>query len=202
MKPQFFESPEKFRDWLQENHEQSQELWVGFYKRKSGKPSITWPESVDQALCFGWIDGVRKSINASSYMIRFTPRKARSTWSAVNITRAKDLHARGLMSTAGMKAFEQRTDEKSALYSYEQRKTATLGKDQEKAFRRSARAWNFFQNQAPWYRRTATWWIISSKKEETRAKRLAILIDCCGQEKPLPGLERYSGNKARQRNAK
>ncbi|HZP64364.1 MAG TPA: YdeI/OmpD-associated family protein [Terriglobales bacterium] len=201
MKPKFFETPDKFRDWLKENHHDVRELWVGFHKRESGKPSITWPQAVDQALCFGWIDGVRRSVNASSYMIRFTPRKARSTWSAVNIARAKELLAQGLMRPAGVGAFEQRSEEKSAIYSYEQRKTATLDKVQEEQFRKNAEAWKFFQEQPPWYRRTATWWMISAKKEETREKRLAMLIEYSEREKPIPPLARPGGKKARQ-NAK
>lgn len=171
----------------------TQELWVGFYKRNSGKPSITWPEAVDQALCFGWIDGIRRGYDAFSYVIRFTPRKPRSTWSAVNIARAKELLAQRLMSPAGLNAFEKRTDENSAIYSYEQRKLATPEVAQEQEFRRNPRAWNFFQNQPPWYRRTSTYWVISAKKEETRTKRLDLLIKYSEQQKPIPPLARPVG---------
>ena len=140
MKPRFFPTPSEFRAWLQRRHAQSTELWVGFYKRNSGKPSITWPESVDQALCFGWIDGVRKRLDAVSYVIRFTPRKPTSTWSAVNIARAKELMAQGLMAPAGLKVLEKRSDEKSAVYSYEQRKSAEFADAQEKKFRANRQA--------------------------------------------------------------
>lgn len=172
----FFETPAAFRSWLEQHHESSQELWVGFYKKGSGKPSITWPESVDEALCFGWIDGLRKSIDDMSYKIRFTPRKPRSTWSAVNIGRVEELTRLGLMHPAGLKAFEQRTAENSGIYAYEQRQDAELGHEFEQQFRANQEAWAFFQAQPAWYRRTATWWVISAKKDETRRKRLATLI--------------------------
>jgi hypothetical protein len=126
MKPVFFATPASFRVCLSKHHGQRSELWVGFYKRDSGKPSITWPESVDEALCFGWIDGIRKSLGDESYVIRFAPRKPRSTWSAVNIKRAKELVARGRMSPAGLRAFAARSDDRSAIYSYEQRTHAQL----------------------------------------------------------------------------
>jgi uncharacterized protein YdeI (YjbR/CyaY-like superfamily) len=195
MKPRFFATPSQFRTWLQQHSAQTQELWVGFYKRSSGKRSITWPEAVDQALCFGWIDGIRRSLDATSYVIRFTPRKPRSTWSAVNLTRAKQLATQGLMSPAGRTAFEKRSDEKSAIYSYEQRKSAQLEDTQEQKFRLNQRAWNFFQSQPPWYRRTAAWWVISAKKGETRAKRLALLIEYSEQEKRIPPLLRPASKK-------
>lgn len=176
-KPVFFASSAAFRTWLEEYHDQARELWVGFHKKSSGRPSLTWQESVDAVLCFGWIDGIRKSVNASSYTIRFTPRKPDSTWSAVNIRRVGELTKMGLMRPAGLKAFEKRQDDKSAIYSYEQRKTAKLSGVYEKQFRANKNALKFFQAQAPWYRRTASWWVISAKKEETRLKRLATLIE-------------------------
>jgi uncharacterized protein YdeI (YjbR/CyaY-like superfamily) len=151
-------------------------LLVGFYRRGSGKPSITWPELVDEALCVGWIDGVRKGIDDISYTIRLTPRKPRSTWSAVNIIRARELKRLGRMRQAGLDAFERRTDERSAIYSYEQRKVARLDPEAARSFRANKKAWAFFQSQAPWYRQTAIWWVISAKREETRRKRLAELI--------------------------
>ena len=177
MKPMFFPTPDAFRSWLEKNHGTAQQLWVGFRKKKSGKPSITWQESVDAALCFGWIDGVRKSLDGESYVIRFTPRKPDSTWSAVNIKRVAELKKLGLMQPPGLKAFEKRTDDNSAIYSYEQRKTAVLGNAYEKQFRAEKKAWDFFQLQPPWYRRVAAFWVISAKKEETRLKRLATLIE-------------------------
>jgi len=195
MKPRFFATPTKFRAWLEQHYGHTPELWVGFFKRNSGKPSITWPEAVDQALCFGWIDGIRQSLDAESYVIRFTPRKTRSTWSAVNIARAKDLSAQGLMSATGLKAFEQRSDEKSAIYSYEQRKSAKLEDAQEEKFHANQRAWNFFQSQPPWYRRTSVYWVISAKREETRTKRLDMLIQCSERQQSIPALIRPGGKK-------
>jgi len=177
MVPVFFPFPEAFRAWLQKHHDKEQELWVGFHKKSSAKPSSTWPEAVDAALCFGWIDGVRKSLDDDSYTIRFTPRKSRSTWSAVNIKRATELKKLGLMQPAGLRAFEKRSDDRSAIYSYEQRKTAKLCGAYEKQFRARGKAWDFFQAQPPWYRRVASFWVTSAKKEETRLKRLATLIE-------------------------
>lgn len=175
-KPIFFATPAKFRAWLEKNHARVPIQWVGFYRKASGRPSITWPESVDQALCFGWIDGLRKGIDGTSYKIRFTPRKSGSTWSAINIRRAKELIALGLMTPAGLRAFEKRTSEKSAIYSYEQRRNARLSAAQEKLFRANRKAWDFFRAQPAWYQRVTAHWVTSAKKEETRAKRLAALI--------------------------
>ncbi len=195
MKPKFFSSPADWRAWLEEHHEENQELWVGFHKKDSGKPSITWPESVDGALCFGWIDGVRKSLNGTSYVIRFTPRRSRSVWSAVNIKRVAELSKLGLMRPAGMQAFEGRSGDRSEIYAYEQRRNARLSARYEKQFRANKKAWKFFQKQPPWYRRTASWRVISAKKEETRLKRLAQLIDHCEHERAIPELRRPSGKK-------
>lgn len=176
MKPLFFATPADWRKWLEHNHEHQKELLVGFHKRGSGKPSITWPESVDGALCFGWIDGVRRSLDESSYTIRFTPRRARSIWSKVNVKRAGELIASGLMQSAGLKAFEARQQERSGVYSFEQDEIK-FDEIQEEQFKREKTAWRFFQSQAPWYRRTATYWVTSAKREETKAKRLRILIE-------------------------
>jgi uncharacterized protein YdeI (YjbR/CyaY-like superfamily) len=184
MKPTFFEKPEDFRAWLQKNHATNTELLVGFYKKSSGKPSITWKESVDQALCFGWIDGVRRSLDADSYTIRFTPRTPRSTWSAVNIDRATELKRLGLMTPAGLAAFERRSDERSRIYSYE-RENATLDRASEKLFRSDRKAWAFFERQAPSYKRAAVWWVTSAKREETRARRLATLIEDSRNERRI-----------------
>jgi uncharacterized protein YdeI (YjbR/CyaY-like superfamily) len=177
MKPTFFAVPADFCAWLEENHERESELLVGFYKKATGRPSITWPEAVDEALCFGWIDGIRRSLGDESYTIRFTPRKARSTWSAVNIARAKELVAEGRMRPAGLAAFEARSDDRSAIYAYEQRHEAKLAPDQEREFRANERAWAFFETQPPWYRKNAIWWVVSAKREETRARRLRTLIE-------------------------
>ena len=176
VEPIFFTTPAELRDWLERNHATETELMVGFYKRGSGKPSITWQELVDEELCFGWIDGVRKGIDDISYSNRITPRKPRSTWSAVNIARAKELIRLGRMHPAGLEALERRSDERSAIYSYEQRKAARLDPKAERSFRANQEAWAFFQAQAPGYRRTAIWWVISAKRAETREKRLAVLI--------------------------
>jgi len=176
-KPNFFPTPADFRAWLQTNHDKFRELLVGFYKKSSGKPSITWPESVQVALCFGWIDGVRKSIDETSYMIRFTPRKPTSTWSSINIKLVRELAKKGLMHPAGLKAFTARNVEKSAIYSYEQRKAAQFTREQAKQFRANKAAWEFFRSQPPWYQRVTTYWVISAKKEETKRKRLSLLIE-------------------------
>lgn len=191
-KPKFFATPADWRTWLEANHADAEELWVGFFKRESGRPSITWPESVDGALCFGWIDGVRKSIDTIRYTIRFTRRKPRSIWSAVNIRRAGELRKAGLMHPAGLAAFGKRDGDRSAIYAYEQRKTAKLPTDFEKQFRTKSEAWKFFRSQPPWYQRTSTYWVVSAKKEETRLKRLAILIDCSARGRNIPSLTRPS----------
>ncbi len=162
--------------WLEKNHATATELLVGFYKRSSGKPSITWQEMVDEELCFGWIDGVRKGIDDVSYANRITPRTPRSTWSAVNIARTKELIRLGRMHPAGLRAFERRTDDRSAIYSYEQRKTAELDPKAERSFRANKKAWAFFRTQAPSYQRAAIWWVITAKRDETRQRRLATLI--------------------------
>jgi uncharacterized protein YdeI (YjbR/CyaY-like superfamily) len=180
----FFKSSSDFRKWLEMHHTEASELWVGFYKRNSGKPSITWPESVDQALCFGWIDGVRKSIDDESYMIRFSPRKSTSIWSAVNIKRAEELGIQGLMQPAGIKAYELRKENRSGIYAYEQR-GVTLPDAYEKTLRANKAAWDFFHAQPPSYRKIAFWWVVSAKKEETRKRRLERLIEYSAQGKRL-----------------
>jgi uncharacterized protein YdeI (YjbR/CyaY-like superfamily) len=184
VKPPFFAAASDFRRWLERHHDSASELLVGFYKVGSGRPSMTWPESVDQALCFGWIDGVRKRIDDESYTIRFTPRKPRSIWSAVNIRRATELTKLGLMQPSGLRAFEQRTPERSAIYSYE-KAPATLAPADEAAFRKRKRAWKFFSEQAPSYRRVAIHWVTAAKKEETRARRMAKLIEASAEGRRL-----------------
>jgi uncharacterized protein YdeI (YjbR/CyaY-like superfamily) len=161
--------------WLEENHATATELWVGFYKRDSGKPSITWPESVDQALCFGWIDGIRKRVDKITYKIRFTPRRRSSIWSAINIKRAEELARQKRMRPAGLKAFAARIENKSGIYSYEQR-TTELAEPYATHLKKNKAAWNFFGMQPPSYRKMIGWWIVSAKKEETRIARLAKLI--------------------------
>jgi len=171
----FFESSSEFRKWLEKNHAQASELWVGFYRKGSGRTGISYPEAVDEALCFGWIDGIKKKIDEISYTHRFTPRKPRSFWSAVNIAKVRELTARGRMAPAGLAAFESRDEKRSVQYSYE-RESCAFDAGLESRFRANERAWEFFQAQPPGYRRTATWWVVSAKKEETRLKRLMILI--------------------------
>jgi len=176
MEPLFFATPAAFRKWLEKNHASAAELLVGFHKKGSDKPSMTWPESVDQALCYGWIDGVRRRIDDDSYSIRFTPRKAISNWSAINIARVAELTMLGLMRPAGLRAFEKRREDKSSIYAYENA-VRTLDPSDEKTFRANRKAWQFFNAQVPSYRRVCIYWVTSAKKEETRARRLATLID-------------------------
>jgi uncharacterized protein YdeI (YjbR/CyaY-like superfamily) len=190
VKPRFFATPAAFRAWLEEHHTRSAELVVGFYKKGSGKPSITWPESVDAALCFGWIDGIRRRVDELSYTIRFTPRKPASIWSAVNIKRVQELTKQGLMQPAGLQAFERRDEAKSAIYAYEQRNSAVFPDSFEKQFRANKSAWDFFQSQPPWYRRTVTHWVISAKKEETRLRRLTTLIEDSAHHRTIRQLTR------------
>ena len=177
MEPTFFATPEELRAWLTEHHETETELLVGFHKKGSGRHSITWPQSVDQALCFGWIDGVRRRIDDERYSIRFTPRTPRSTWSVVNVKRVGELTELGLMHPAGVAAFERRSDDRTAIYAYEQRKAAKLDREQERRFKADMKAWDWFQAQPAGYRRTATYWVISAKKPETRERRLEQLIE-------------------------
>jgi uncharacterized protein YdeI (YjbR/CyaY-like superfamily) len=180
----FFKTPAAFRRWLAANHATAKELWVGFYKKGSGKPSINWPESVDEALCFGWIDGLRKSIDEESYKIRFTPRKLTSVWSAVNIRNVEQLIKEHRMQAAGMEAFAARKENRSGIYSYEQR-SAELVEPYLGKFKRHKIAWKFFQAQPPSYRKVMNWWVVSAKQEETRLKRLDKLIEESAQGRRL-----------------
>jgi uncharacterized protein YdeI (YjbR/CyaY-like superfamily) len=171
----FFASPAEFRAWLEANHATETEVWVGSYRKATGKQGMTWSESVDQALCFGWIDGVRKSIDDQRYKQRFTPRKPRSNWSRINVEKVAKLTEEGLMTPAGLAAFEKRTEHKTGVYSYENR-PEKFGPDQEARFKKHPKAWAFFEGQPRSYRRAAIWWVISAKREETREKRLQTLI--------------------------
>ena len=173
--PTFFETPSAFRRWLQKNHKTAAELWVGYYKKETGKPTITWQESVDEALCFGWIDGIRKSVDADSYMNRFTPRRAGSNWSAINARRAAELIEEGRMRPAGAKAFEARDHTKTERQSSD-RANPRLDAARERAFKANRRAWEFFHAQPPGYRRLALWWIVSAKREGTRTQRFDRLL--------------------------
>jgi uncharacterized protein YdeI (YjbR/CyaY-like superfamily) len=175
MKIKYFKSANDFRRWLKKNHATTQDLWVGYYKKSSQQPSITWPESVDEALCFGWIDGIRKSIDGLRYTIRFTPRRRGSIWSAVNIKRAQELSNKGLMEPAGMAAFDARKENKSGIYSYEQR-SVNLDAPYEERLRQNKAAWDFFYAQPSSYRKAISWWVVSAKQEATRLKRLEKLM--------------------------
>ena len=173
--PTFFASKSDFRKWLQKNHKNRTELLVGFYKAGSGKQSMTWSQSVDEALCFGWIDGVRKSIDNDSYQIRFTQRKPTSTWSAININKVEALIKQGLMQPAGLASFEKRIESKSKIYSYE-KDEAELTPDFKKQFKANKKAWEYFQSLAPSYKKVSMHWVMSAMQEATRAKRLKKLI--------------------------
>jgi len=190
MKIVFFKTPAAFRTWLQRHHTEHRILHVGFRKRHTGKPSITWPEAVDEALCFGWIDGVRHRIDASSYTIRFTPRRPGSIWSAINLKRARALIRAGRMSRNGLKVFEARDRKRTRLYAYEQRTEAKFAPRHARLLRANRKAWAWFQRQAPWYRRTATHWVQRAKQEATRRKRLATLIHCSAAGRPVGPFDR------------
>jgi uncharacterized protein YdeI (YjbR/CyaY-like superfamily) len=172
----FFPTPDDLRAWFEANHDKATEQWVGYYKKGTGRPSITWEQSVDQALCFGWIDGIRKSIDGDSYKIRFTPRKSRSTWSLVNIKRVGELTEMGLMHPNGLKTFEQRTEDNSGIYSHENRHEIKLDEVYEQQLKANEKAWTFFQAQPKGYRHAAFHWVMSAKKDETKLKRLATLV--------------------------
>lgn len=187
LNPLFFSSAKEFRKWLKANHTRRTELWVGFYKKATGIPSITWPESVEQALCYGWIDGIRKSIDDASYKIRFTPRKPDSHWSDVNIKLVKKLKKEGLMQPAGLKAFEARTEKKSRRASYEQARV-NFNTEYEKKLKLNKKAWKYFSSQAPSYQKQTMWWIMSAKREDTRLKRLEILIQSSEEGQYVPPL--------------
>lgn len=181
----FFANAEAFGQWLSVHHLREKELLVGFYKTTSGKPGITWPESVDQALCFGWIDGVRHSIDKDSYGIRFTPRKPSSIWSTVNIAKAEELIKDGLMQPAGLKAFEARDKLRTNLYSFEQKEAPKLSPELQRQFQAQTEAWQFFIAQAPSYQKTIIHWIMSAKKEETKIARLNQAITASGSGERL-----------------
>lgn len=178
-KPRFFATPQDFRAWLATHAASADALLVGFHKVGSGQPGMTWPESVDEALCVGWIDGVRRRIDDQRYSIRFTPRRANSTWSAVNIARYAVLLREGRVTPAGVAAYARRTASESRVYSYEQPATAALSAAEQRAFQRHAPAWRYFEAAPPGYRRTVLHWVCSAKRERTRAERLARLIEAC-----------------------
>jgi len=192
----YFDSAAAFRTWLVAHHEDRDELVVGFYKAGTGEPTLSWSESVDQALCFGWIDGVRRRVDARRYTIRFTPRRARSIWSKINVAKVAELTTAGLMAPAGLRAFEARDHAKSGVYAFERAQAATLEPEAERRFRADAAAWAYFSAQPPWYRRTAYHWVVSAKRAETRAARLATLIADSAAGVAIKSLRRPVGTTA------
>ena len=195
MKPEFFSNQSELRNWFRKNHDKKDELLVGYYKRRSGKPSVTWEESVDEALCFGWIDGIRKSVDEVSYTIRFTPRRKNSKWSIKNINRVEELIKLKLMRPSGLAAYKNRK-EGSYTYASEQR-TVKLDKDFEKIFRKNNKAWIFFDSQVPSYRKPVIHWVISAKQPETKLKRLQMLIECSEAGEKIPQMR--WGDKKKQK---
>lgn len=187
MKLVFFPTQKHFRKWFEKNYKKKKELLAGFYKVSSGKPSVTWSQSVDEALCFGWIDGIRKSIDEESYCIRFTPRNPKSNWSAINIQKVEELTKLGLMKPEGLTAFSYRKEEKSKIYSYEN-SDVELEKTFEKLFKANIKAWEFYQSTTPIYRKVTTRWVMSAKQEKTRIKRLNELINDCAEGKKIKAM--------------
>jgi uncharacterized protein YdeI (YjbR/CyaY-like superfamily) len=194
VKPTFFRNAAAFRRWLEAHHDGRDELVVGFHRMGSGKPGITYPEALDEALCFGWIDGVRRTLDGTSYTIRFTPRRPRSIWSRVNIERVGVLAGEGRMRPAGIAAFERRDETKTDLYSYEARSRG-FDEKTEQLVRADPRAWAFFRAQSPWFQRNVSFWVMSAKREETRMRRLASLIEDMRNERIPPALARPSAGK-------
>jgi uncharacterized protein YdeI (YjbR/CyaY-like superfamily) len=174
LKPLFFKSPDEYRKWLERNHDSATELWIGFWKKATGKPSLTWQQCVDESLCFGWIDGIRKSIDAESFKQRVTPRRTTSIWSQINIRRIGELTAEGRMHPNGTAAFEKRN--RTRVYSFENPEHRKLGPDEEARFRKNKKAWSFFESLPPGFRRNISWWVMSAKQEATRLRRLETLI--------------------------
>lgn len=183
--PTFFESARHFRAWLEVHHRTATELIVGFRKVGSGLPSMSWPESVDEALCFGWIDGLRKRIDESSYLIRFTPRRAGSIWSSVNLAKAQELGAQGRLRPAGIAAHEARSSQKTGVYSFEQQQPVVFAPAQVREFKKNKGAWKYFEAAPPSYKKVITYWVISAKQPATRARRLAQLIEACAESRRL-----------------
>lgn len=190
MQPNFFKTQKDLRKWFEENHNKLDEVWIGYYKKATGKPSITWPESVVEAICFGWIDGIRKSIDEERYMIRFTPRKKNSNWSTVNIEKVKKLTKLGKMKPEGIEAYKRRKEHKSKVYSYEQ-KIIQLDKSYEDKFKKNKKAWKFFSEKlAPSYKKSSIRWVMSAKQEKTRLTRLEVLVDSSAKGERIHLLKR------------
>ena len=190
----YFSSPEELGEWLAEHHDSESELWVGYWKKATGKPSLTWSQAVDEALCHGWIDGVLRRVDGERHVQRFTPRKPSSNWSAVNIAKVGRLRAEGRMRPAGEAAFARRRDDRSGVYAYEQRDDARLEPEQESRLRANAAAWEYFVSRPPSYRKRAIWWVVSAKRPETRERRLATLIEDSAAQRTLKHLTRPGAN--------
>ena len=186
--PIYFGSPAEFGEWLERHHETEKELWVGYWKKATGKPSLTWSQAVDEALCFGWIDGVVRGIDDQRHVQRFTPRKPNSNWSAVNVAKVERLRAEGRMRPAGEAAFARRRADRSGVYSFEQSKDPRLEPEQEARFRADTAAWEWFSARPPSYRRAALWWVVSAKRPETRERRLSTLIEDSAAGRPIKPL--------------
>jgi uncharacterized protein YdeI (YjbR/CyaY-like superfamily) len=189
MDVEFFKSQADFLVWLEDHHDQLKEQWVGYFKKNSGQPTITYQESVDAALCYGWIDGLKNAIDGDRYKIRFTPRKPTSTWSQTNINRVAELQALGKMKPAGMQAYQLRKENKSGIYSYEQR-SVDLDRPYADRLNQNPSAREFYQAQSDSYRKAANWWVVSAKTEETRLKRLDQLITCSAEGQKIPLMSR------------
>ena len=187
-KPIFFESPQKFYDWLEENHETAAEVYVGFHKQHTGRRAMTWSDAVDQALCFGWIDGRVNKLDEDRYMQRFTPRRPGSNWSKVNVEKVSKLKEAGLMRPAGLAAFERRTDARTGVYSFESE--SELSPEFEARLRANAAAVDYFDSRPPWYRRTAVHLVMSAKRQETRERRLEQLIEDSAAGRDIKQLRR------------
>lgn len=181
MKPRFFSVPAQFRLWLERNHDRETELLVGFHKNASGKKSVTYNEALDEALCFGWIDGVRKNLDETSYTIRFSPRKPRSIWSNINVNHVERLIKDGRMHAAGLEVYARRDPKRTGIYSFENR-PREFAPEYEKQFRANKKAWKFFEQQPPSYKRTLIFWVMQAKQETTRTRRLERLISECANE--------------------
>jgi len=185
----FFEDPAELRAWFEANHETATELWLGYHRKRTGRPTVSWQEVVDQELCFGWIDSVRYSLSDDSSAQRITPRRKRSVWSAINIRRYRELAEQGLVYPKGQSAFEARDEARPSIYSYENR-GVVLDSAREARFRARRRAWRFFEGQAPWYRQTASHWVMSAKRDATKDRRLDTLIECSSNGERIPQLRR------------
>lgn len=185
METRYFQTPAEFRAWLDDNHETATEIGVVLHRKASGKPTMTWSEAVDQALCFGWIDSIARRLDETSRVQRFTPRKPKSNWSAVNIAKVASLKEQGLMTPAGLAAFARREDARSGVYSYENRHFAALDSDREATFRANPAAWDFFTKLPPSYRQTTIYWVMNAKRAETRSKRLERLIEASARRRRL-----------------